>query len=158
MESKDKSGLVGGALVAVAIIAMIGLAAFTLAGKGPGEDVKTQAPATSENHNSSGQSTSGSNMEDQQSGDVREGNASVEIDNFKFTPANITVKKGTTVKWTNKDSARHDITPDEMAEGAPKSELLGKDESYTHTFDTVGTFSYYCSPHPYMKASVTVVE
>lgn len=82
----------------------------------------------------------------------------VAIQNFAFSPAKIRVKKGTTVTWTNQDSARHDITPDQPSDAFKASELLAQGESYSFTFNTVGTYSYYCSPHPYMKASVEVVE
>ncbi len=84
---------------------------------------------------------------------------SVEIKDYKFVPQNITVKKGTAVTWTNRDEVKHNV----VAQGAnastgPKSELLAKDQSYTYTFDTVGTYNYLCEPHPYMTASVTVTE
>lgn len=85
-----------------------------------------------------------------------EATSSVSIENYAFTPANITVKKGTKVTWTNKDSVQHDVMSDSGNELA--GPLLAKGETYSHTFDTVGTFSYHCSPHPYMKGTVTVTE
>ena len=39
-----------------------------------------------------------------------------------------------------------------------RPELLAKVESYSWTFNTVGTYTYHCSPHPYMKGIVEVVE
>jgi amicyanin len=83
---------------------------------------------------------------------------SIEIKDFAYSPANVTVKKGTTVTWTNQDSMRHDVNPDDSTEEFKKSSLLAKGESYTVTFNTVGTYSYYCSPHPYMKGTITVIE
>ncbi len=80
------------------------------------------------------------------------------IQNFAFGPEKLIIKKGTTVKWTNKDDARHDITPDNPSESFKASELLAQGESYEFTFNTVGTYSYNCSPHPYMKAMVEVTE
>lgn len=77
---------------------------------------------------------------------------------FDVVQKNITVKKGTTVTWTNEDSAKHDVTPDEETEDFKTSELFGKGETYSVTFNTPGTFSYICSPHPYMKGTVTVTE
>lgn len=82
----------------------------------------------------------------------------VAISNFEFTPAKLTVKKGTTVTWTNQDSARHDIAPDKQGEMFKRSKLLAKGESYSATFDTVGSYSYHCTPHPYMKAVIEVTE
>lgn len=80
------------------------------------------------------------------------------IKDFDFSPAKLTVKKGTTVTWTNRDSARHDITPNNPTEMFEASRLLAKGESYSVTFDTPGSYEYYCSPHPYMKAVIEVVE
>lgn len=80
----------------------------------------------------------------------------VTIKNFAFGPKKITVKKGTTVTWTNQDDARHDITPDEPSDNFKASELLGKGESYSFTFNTAGNYSYHCTPHPYMKGMVEV--
>ncbi len=80
------------------------------------------------------------------------------IDDFQFGPTKITVKKGTKVTWTNKDSARHDITPDNPSGNFMASKLLVKDESYSVTFGAVGSHAYHCSPHPYMKGIIEVIE
>jgi plastocyanin len=81
----------------------------------------------------------------------------VEIDNFSFTPASIKVKKGTTVTWTNKDSAPHTVTGVDSNKG-PESGTLNGNDTYTFTFDEVGTFGYICDFHPSMKGEVTVTE
>lgn len=80
---------------------------------------------------------------------------SVSIANFAFAPAPLTVKKGTKVTWTNQDSVGHTATGDS---DGPASSLLNQGGSYSFTFDTVGTFPYHCSPHPFMKGTVTVTE
>lgn len=77
---------------------------------------------------------------------------------FAVVQKTIKVKKGTTVTWTNEDSAKHDVTPETETADFKTSELFGKDESYSVTFNTIGTFAYYCSPHPYMKGTVEVTE
>jgi len=82
----------------------------------------------------------------------------VDIKDFAFSPASITVKKGTTVTWTNQDSTRHNIAPDKETADFKSSELLAQGATYSVTFNTTGTFTYHCTPHPYMKASVTVTE
>lgn len=83
----------------------------------------------------------------------------VTIENYAFSPANITVKKGTTVTWTNNDTVEHNVEFDETpASGDKVGPMLAKGETYSFTFDTTGTFGYICSPHPYMKGVVTVVE
>lgn len=85
----------------------------------------------------------------------------VEIKDFAYTPANLTVKKGTTVVWTNQDSINHNVVSDADAPaGGPPStaDLLSKGQSFSFMFDTVGTFRYHCTPHPNMKGVIEVVE
>lgn len=80
-------------------------------------------------------------------------NVSVSIKNFAFASANLTVAKGTTVTWTNGDGAPHTVTGDN---GGPNSPSLGTGQSYSYTFNTIGTFPYHCAVHPMMTATVTV--
>lgn len=83
---------------------------------------------------------------------------SVEIKDYSYNPGTRTVKKGTTVTWTNQDAVRHDVAPDTVTDEFKKSELLSKGESYSVTFNRTGTYTYHCSPHPYMKGTITVTE
>lgn len=80
------------------------------------------------------------------------------ISDFAFGPEKLSIKKGTTITWTNQDDAHHDITPTSGASDFTASKLLAKGESHTFTFNQVGNYTYKCSPHPYMKASVEVTE
>lgn len=82
---------------------------------------------------------------------------SVVIENFAFSPSNITVKKGTTVSWTNKDSTAHTVTENDSQTG-PDSGNLANGKSYSFTYNAVGTFKYHCSIHPNMVGTVTVTE
>lgn len=77
---------------------------------------------------------------------------------FAVVQKTIKIKKGTTVTWTNEDNAKHDVTPDTETADFKAGDLFGKGETYKHTFNTVGTFSYHCSPHPYMKGNIEVTE
>ncbi len=77
---------------------------------------------------------------------------------FAVVQKKITVKKGTTVTWTNQDNAMHDVTPVNETADFKASELFGKGKTYSMTFNTVGSFDYFCSPHPYMKGTVEVTE
>jgi amicyanin len=79
---------------------------------------------------------------------------SVSIRNFAFSPSKITIKKGSQVVWTNKDSVGHTVTSDEGNE--LDSELLMQNDNYSHTFNEVGLFKYHCTPHPFMKGEVIV--
>ena len=84
--------------------------------------------------------------------------STVEIKDSAYVPAKIQVKKGTKVTWTNMDNIQHDVTPDDESDAFQGSELLSKGESYSVTFNTVGTYTYHCTPHPFMKGTVEVVE
>lgn len=77
---------------------------------------------------------------------------------FAVIQKSIKVKKGTTVTWTNEDNAKHDVTPVTETEEFKASELFGKGETHSVTFNTVGKFAYLCSPHPYMKGTIEVTE
>lgn len=80
---------------------------------------------------------------------------SVDLTNYSFSPATLTVKVGDTVTWTNHDQAPHDATT--TSAPAPfKSPELSTGESWTYTFTTAGTYSYYCSIHPDMRAQIIV--
>ncbi len=81
--------------------------------------------------------------------------ASATIKGYAFAPGTLKIKKGTAVTWTNQDSVKHSVVADS---GKWTSDLLGQGGTYSHTFDTVGTFSYHCGPHPYMKGTVEVTE
>jgi len=72
------------------------------------------------------------------------GTAQVTIANFAFDPAQLQVKVGTTVTWTNNDSTGHTVTADD---GTFTSSTLKKGDTYSFTFNEVGAFAYYCKPH-----------
>lgn len=75
----------------------------------------------------------------------------VGIRNFSFDPATVTVKKGTTVTWTNRDSAPHQIKSVSF-----NSDQLGNGQSFSFTFDEAGTFDYSCAIHPSMLGRIIV--
>jgi plastocyanin len=77
----------------------------------------------------------------------------VEINNFAFTPATLTVPAGTSVTWKFDDSTQHTVTADD---NSFTSAALGDGKTYMHTFDTKGTLAYHCSIHPFMKGSIEV--
>lgn len=79
----------------------------------------------------------------------------VQIAGFVFGPAATTVAVGTTVTWSNSDSAAHTVTGDGNV-GVLDSGAIGQGATYTYTFDTPGTYTYYCAFHPVMKGSVEV--
>lgn len=89
----------------------------------------------------------------------------VSIANFAFAPATLTVKAGTTVTWTNKDTAPHDVTStdgpavDAAITTSFASGLMDQGKTFSYTFDKTGTYYYECSIHatmPTMHATVVV--
>jgi plastocyanin len=79
--------------------------------------------------------------------------STVSIASFSFQPAALTVAVGTTVTWTNNDSASHTVTADD---GSFKSGRLDKGGTFSQTFATAGTFAYHCAFHSSMTATITV--
>lgn len=81
----------------------------------------------------------------------------VEIKGFAFNPGTITVSKGTTVTWTHNDGAPHTVTTT-SAPADFNSGRMSKGNTFSQTFDTAGTYEYFCSIHPSMKAKIIVTE
>ncbi len=78
----------------------------------------------------------------------------VSIDNFTFAPQTLKVKAGTTVAWTNRDDIPHGIAWTNNA--FPKSNALDTDDAYSFTFNTPGTYQYFCYIHPHMTGTIVV--
>ena len=130
---KTTPRLVYGAILIVVLVTVIAICGCTSSGPSPQPPAtQTQAPGT----------------------------ATVAIQNFAFNPASITVPKGTTVTWINQDAATHQIASDAQGGNAGgalfMSSPLPKGAVYSHTFDTPGTYPYYCPIHPSMKATIIV--
>src|SRR5215203_3823787 len=77
----------------------------------------------------------------------------VSIEDFFFSPANMTVAPGTTVMWVNNGQAPHTSTADD---GTWDSGTLQPGKSFSFTFDQAGTYTYHCSIHPDMTGTITV--
>jgi plastocyanin len=78
----------------------------------------------------------------------------VDINNFAFSPAVITVKAGTTVTWTNTDEEPHTVVS--ASASMRSATLAGTSNTYSHAFMTPGTYAYNCSIHPFMHGTVVV--
>ncbi|MGZ5986936.1 MAG: cupredoxin domain-containing protein [Caulobacteraceae bacterium] len=79
--------------------------------------------------------------------------AAVNIDNFTFGPAALTVPVGTTVTWTNRDDIPHTLV---AVDKSFRSKVLDTDEKFSFTFTQAGTYDYFCSIHPHMTGKVVV--
>jgi len=79
--------------------------------------------------------------------------AGVALAGFAFAPAGITVPRGSTVTWANKDSVTHTVM---AANGSFGSGNLATGKAFSFTFSTPGTYAYFYSIHTYMTGTVTV--
>jgi plastocyanin len=79
--------------------------------------------------------------------------AAVEIADFAFGPADVTIAVGGTVTWTNTDDQAHTAT----SSGNFDTGSIAAGATAGVTFDQPGTFTYICSFHPFMTATITVV-
>lgn len=77
----------------------------------------------------------------------------ITIDNFSFSPEEITVAPGTTITWVNHDDVPHTVV---STDKKFKSKALDTDDTFSFTFKDPGTYEYFCSLHPKMTAKVTV--
>lgn len=84
-----------------------------------------------------------------------------------FKPERLTVEAGATVSWMNEDASDHTVTSGTVAQAAAgvttspdgtfDSGVLASDAGFTFTFQTPGTYPYFCKVHPAtMRGQVTV--
>ena len=123
--------------VLVALLALLALATGCSSGSDSGG---ASAPASAAPSASSGSA-------------APSGGTTVEIKNFMFTPATLTVPVGATVTWKFDDSTQHTVTADDNSFA---SSPMASGQTFTHTFTTAGTVPYHCSIHPEMTATITV--
>lgn len=81
------------------------------------------------------------------------------IHNYAYQPANVEGVWGTTITWTNQDTAVHSVVLPHISDSETdirESGPLSQGQSFNYTFLARGTFQYYCIEHPYMVGIVTV--
>lgn len=86
-------------------------------------------------------------------GPARADSGAVTISGFAFQPTTLTIATGTTVNWTNNDSAAHTATSDT---GVWSSGAIGQNGTYSFTFSQPGTYPYHCTIHAFMKGTIVV--
>jgi plastocyanin len=77
----------------------------------------------------------------------------VDIDNFAFTPKELTVKAGTTIVFRNRDDIPHSVVG---SKGEFHSKALDTDDTFEFTFAKAGTYGYSCGLHPQMQGKIVV--
>lgn len=143
-----------------------------LGGSGHAQNSKSQNSSEHDATNSDGHHDSSNSNLGAISDLTSQSEVTIDIEDFKYSKPNIKIKKGTKVTWTNRDTIEHNVmmdhqdsdsahdapTKDEVKSNVLAGPMLAKGESYSFTFNDVSAAPYHCSPHPYMKGSVTVVE
>lgn len=77
-----------------------------------------------------------------------------------FVPHEVTIDVGGEVTWSNDDTAAHTVTSGDINAGGPDgvfdSSLFMAGATFSHKFDSAGTFKYFCMVHPWMEGVVVV--
>lgn len=139
--------------VVIVIVLVFGILVYFLAGQMSG-------PVSGSVSNSNPASTSspvGSGSSNKQTGTGAIMGAkmyNIDIKGFAFTPSSLNIKVGDTITWKNGDSASHTVTSDSGSE--LNSAILNTGQSYSHIFNTVGTYKYHCSFHSSMHGTIIV--
>lgn len=69
----------------------------------------------------------------------------IDIQGLSFSPRDVTVARGTRIRWTNNSGMLHTVTPD--GHSAWQGRDLSNGQTFEVVLDQVGTFNYYCVPH-----------
>jgi plastocyanin len=77
----------------------------------------------------------------------------VELSNFAIEPEALTIEAGDTVEWRIV-SGRHSAT---SKDDAWDSAALGEGATFAQRFDAAGVYPYFCTPHDFMRGTVTVL-
>lgn len=99
---------------------------------------------------------------------IAQGASSTSNENF-FVPNTLNISEGTTVKWTNGDLISyksfeveqiHTVTSGNIDKGNIGKEFdsgfISAGRSFQHTFNSTGTYDYFCFIHPFMTGKVNV--
>jgi plastocyanin len=87
------------------------------------------------------------------------GTGAVAVKQFQFMPAELTVKAGTNVTWTNQDDILHTATSGATpgtGDGKFDGQMDGRGKSFSHVFDQPGRYPYFCNRHTSMTGTVVV--
>jgi len=79
--------------------------------------------------------------------------ATVTIASIKFGTDTVTIMAGQAVRWNNGDPLAHTVTFEGPEQGSGEIPPNG---AFVHRFAAAGTYTYHCTPHPFMKAVVVV--
>jgi plastocyanin len=140
-------------LVAALLALSLGLVACggssdSSTGSSVATEAETEAPAETEAGGEEAES------ETAPSGQARKAEK-VEIVEFAYSPDPVVVQVGGKVTWKNEDNPPHTATADD---GSFDTGIIETGKQKSVTFKEAGTFTYYCTVHPFMHGTVEVVE
>ena len=151
-------GIIIGVIIALVVVGIAYYAIYSSTEKNeyaPSTETLSQTASPSSTLSSNEQQDLGAqNAEQPGAQAVQQGKNFVPIQGFAFSQKTLSIKKGTTVEWTNEDSAPHTVTSDR--EGELDSPRPSQGQKYSHTFLVSGTYAYHCTYHSSMKAMVIV--
>jgi plastocyanin len=124
---------------AAALLSVVLFAGLAGCGGGGGASTSLESTATAPGGGSPAKPASGAQT--------------VDIKDFAFTPAELTVASGTTIVFPNEDKTPHTAT---AKTGAFDSGPIEPGSSGKVTLEKTGTFTYYCQFHPFMTGTITV--
>ncbi len=75
---------------------------------------------------------------------AQDADATVAMQGVSFVPTTVHITPGQTVLWTNSSPLQHTVTADD---GSFDAGLLDPGATFSMTFDSPGTYQYYCQPH-----------
>ncbi len=87
--------------------------------------------------------------------EMKANSPSVHIDNFTFSPQELTISRGGTVTWVNDDDIPHALAANDKTF---RSKAMDTEERFSFTFNKPGTYEYFCSLHPHMQGKIIVRE
>ena len=73
---------------------------------------------------------------------------------WNYSPAEVSVKVGVKVTWTNTGAVAHTVTADDGT--SFDSGSMDPKASFSLTPTAAGTFAYHCTFHPWMKGTLVV--
>ena len=86
------------------------------------------------------------------------GEVTIDIVDFAFEPASVTISLGTTVTWVNKGPTAHTTVAFDGGEKTWDSGIMEAGDTFSFTPTEAGTYDYICGLHPNMKATLIVTE
>jgi plastocyanin len=78
----------------------------------------------------------------------------VKISDLAFTPLEVTVRVGDTIRWVNDDIVDHTAT---ATKGGDWDVVIVAGKQAEQQLTRAGEIDYFCRFHPFMKAKITVL-